>query len=142
LGRAGLVPLAAALVAFAVLAVPAWAGNLHHQSTVDGSASSRAATRWVIDHVPKDAVVVTDDYIWMDLTLHDFRKPVWLWKLDTDPEVMRKLLPDGYLSVDYVVLADQATGTLDSLPTLEDAIAHSEEVTRFGDVVIRRVRNP
>jgi hypothetical protein len=139
ISRAGWVPLAAGGAAFAVLVVPAWFGDLRRHSTVDGSADSRAATQWVVDHVPTDAVVVTDDYIWMDLTLRHFEKPVWLWKLDTDPEVMDRLLPRGYASIDYVVLASQAQSTLDSLPTLKAGVAHSDEVARFGDIAIRRV---
>jgi hypothetical protein len=136
---AGLVPLTAAALAFAILAVPVWARTLYRQSTVDGSAPSRAATAWVFEHVSRQAVVVTDDYIWMDLTLHGYAKPVWLWKLDTDPEVMRTLLPRGYASIDYVVLADQATRTLDTLPSLKKAVARSHVVARFGEVVIRKV---
>jgi hypothetical protein len=138
-GRAGLLPLTAAAVAFAVLAVPQWSRSLYQQSTVDGSANSRAATAWVVGHVPHQAVVVTDDYIWMDLTLRGFTRPVWLWKLDTDPEVMTRYLPQGYASIDYVVLADQATSTLDSLPSLKQAVLRSHVVIRFGEIVIRQV---
>jgi 4-amino-4-deoxy-L-arabinose transferase-like glycosyltransferase len=139
LRHAGLVPLAAAALAFAVLAVPGWARDLYRQSTVDGSAPSRAATAWVEEHVPRQDVVVTDDYIWMDLTLHGFTQPVWLWKLDTDPEVMQTHLPKGYASIDYVVLADQASSTLATLPSLKQALARSHVVARFGEIVIRKV---
>jgi hypothetical protein len=133
------VALVAVLTAFAALALPAWAGDLRHQATVDGSANSRAATKWVTGHVAKDALVVTDDYIWLDLTLQGFRKPVWFWKVDTDPEVMHQLLPAGYLSIDYIVLADPGRTTLASLPTLEQGMGHSEVVATFGEVVVRRV---
>jgi hypothetical protein len=142
LGRAGWVPLAAAVTAFAVLGAPAWVRAIDRQSTVDGSANSRAATQWVISNVDRNAVVVTDDYIWLDLTLAHFANPVWLWKLDTDPQVMAQQLPDGYLSIDYIVMAGQAESTLGSLPTLKTGIAHSELVTRFGEVEIRRVVPP
>ncbi|GGM88536.1 hypothetical protein GCM10007977_108210 [Dactylosporangium sucinum] len=127
-----------ALVA-AVLVVPAWASTMVEQSRVDGSANSRAATRWVVEHVPHDAVVVTDDYIWMDLKLAGFTKPVWLWKLDTDPEVMETMVPAGAASIDYVVMADQAESTLASLPTLRTGVAESTVVARFGEVVVRQV---
>ena len=131
--------LAGAVAVGAVAGVPAWAGDLQAQSTVDGSADSRAATRWILDNLPRDAVVVTDDYIWMDLTLAGFSRPVWLWKVDTDPEVMAEVLPDGVRSIDYIVMADQAVSTLRSLPTLKDAVLRSTEVTRFGEIVVRRV---
>jgi hypothetical protein len=136
---AGAVPLVVAVLAFAALGVPAWIRGLYQQSTVDGSANSRAATAWVLGHVPPHAVVVTDDYIWMDLTLHGFDRPVWLWKLDTDPEVMQTKLPRGYASIDYVVLADQADSTLASLPSLKQALSRSYVVITFGEIVIRKV---
>jgi hypothetical protein len=138
---AAVAPLAAAAVAALVLVVPAWAGTLRDQATVDGSANSRAATRWVIDHVPKDAVVVTDDYIWMDLTLAGFTRPVWMWKVDTDPAVTASVLPHGADSIDYVVTADQPVSTLAALPTLERSVERSDVVTRFGEVIVRRVRH-
>ncbi|MEV6923719.1 hypothetical protein AB0M46_04260 [Dactylosporangium sp. NPDC051485] len=131
-------PLVAAATA-AVLVVPAWATSLYDQSKTGGSANSRAATRWVIDHIPHDAVVVTDGYIWMDLKLAGFTKPVWLWKLDTDPEVMQKYLPAGVASVDYVVMTDQAESTLATLPTLRNGIAGSTVVARFGEILVRKV---
>ncbi|MFB9180577.1 glycosyltransferase family 39 protein [Dactylosporangium sucinum] len=131
-------PLAAAAAA-AVLVVPAWATTLYDQSKTDGSADSRAATRWVVDHIPHDAVVVTDDYIWMDLKLAGFTKPVWLWKLDTDPEVMQMYLPAGAASIDYVVMTDQADSTLAALPTLRDGVADSTVVVRFGAILVRKV---
>jgi 4-amino-4-deoxy-L-arabinose transferase-like glycosyltransferase len=134
-------PTVLAVVAVTLLAfvLPPWVSTMRAQARVDGSANSRAATRWVIEHVPRDAVVVTDDYIWMDLTLAGFSKPVWLWKVDTDPAVMSDLLPAGAASIDYVVMADQADSTLASLPTLKSGIEHSEVVERFGEIVVRRV---
>jgi hypothetical protein len=133
------VPAGAAALLAAVLIVPAWAVTMYDQSRTDGSADSRAATRWVIANVPKDAVVVTDDYIWLDLKLAGFEKPVWLWKVDTDPEVMETVLPAGAASIDYVVLAAQASSTMASLPTLQRGLDESDLVERFGDIEIRRV---
>ncbi|GAA3453143.1 ArnT family glycosyltransferase [Dactylosporangium matsuzakiense] len=129
------VPAALALL----VVVPAWSTTMYAQSKTDGSANSRAATKWVIDHVPKDRVVVTDDYIWLDLKLAGFTKPVWLWKVDTDPEVMEKVLPAGAASIDYVVMAGQADSTLASLPTLRQGLADSRVVERFGEIEIRQV---
>jgi hypothetical protein len=137
--RAGRVPVAAAAAAFALFVAPAWVGTLRDQSTVDGDAGSRAATRWVVEHVPRDAVVVTDDYIWMDLTLAGFHNPVWLWKVDQDPEVMREKLPHGTASIDYIVMAGQADSTLASLPTLKEGVINSEVIARFDEIEVRRV---
>ncbi|MEV4135815.1 glycosyltransferase family 39 protein [Dactylosporangium sp. NPDC049742] len=130
----------AAAVLAALLVLPGWAATLREQASFDGSANSRAATRWVVDHVDRSAVVVTDDYIWMDLKLAGFTKPVWLWKVDTDPEVMAEVLPAGVASIDYIVMADQAASTLAGLPTLRRGMESSTEVARFGDIIVRKVR--
>jgi hypothetical protein len=116
-----------------------WVRWFVHQASVDGSANSRAATSWVLQNVDSDAVVVTDDYIWPDLVRAGYKNTVWLWKVDTDPEVMTETLPDGYASIDYIVLAQQPVSTLNSLPTLKQAIANSVLVAAFGEIEIRHV---
>jgi hypothetical protein len=133
-------PVAAvAGVLAAVLILPGWVTTLRDQAKVDGSADSRAATQWIIDNVARDAVVVTDDYIWMDLKLAGFTKPVWLWKVDTDPAVMADILPAGVASIDYIVIAKLAGTTLDELPTIRQGMTESTEVVRFGEVIVRKV---
>ena len=76
----------------------------------------------------------------MDLKLAGFTKPVWLWKVDTDPAVMADILPAGAASIDYIVMADQAVSTLADLPTLKQGVVSSTEVARFGEVIVRKVR--
>jgi hypothetical protein len=142
LRRARWAPLVAVMVTFGLFGGTAWAGAIIHESNVDGSASSRAATAWVIDNVDRDAVVVTDDYIWLDLTLAHFTKPVWLYKIDGDPQVMKENLPDGYASIDYLVIPTLAPTTLDTLPTIRKALTNSTLVRTFGALEIRRVVGP
>jgi len=139
LRRAGWPPLIAGALACVVLVAPAWIGKLREQATTDGSAASRAATRWVLANVPRTAVVVVDDYVWLDLVRNDFANTVWLFKLDSDPEVMRTILPDGYASIDYIVLPDQPHEILDSRPTLTQALQHSHRVATFDGMNVRRV---
>jgi hypothetical protein len=75
----------------------------------------------------------------MDLTLAGFQNPVWLWKVDQDPEVMREKLPHGAASIDYIVMAAQADSTLASLPTLEEGVINSEVIARFEEIEVRRL---
>jgi len=82
-------------------------------------------------------VVVVDDYMWPDLRLHGMR-PLWLWKVNTDPQVTREVLPHGYKSIDYIVLGPWGQSTLDLLPTLKAARAHSKIVRTFGDGITAR----
>jgi hypothetical protein len=121
----------AATLAWAVFVVPGWWSTLSHQSRVRGDAAELAATAWIEQHVSRHDVVVVDDYMWPDLKM-DGWNPLWLWKTDSDPQVTREVLPHGYRSIQYVVLAPQAQSTLETLPTLRAALGHSELVRSFG----------
>jgi 4-amino-4-deoxy-L-arabinose transferase-like glycosyltransferase len=126
-----------AALAFAVVVAPQWGTALSQQARVRGDASSRAATAWILRNVPQRDVVVVDDYMWPDLRLHGMR-PLWLWKVNTDPQVTREVLPHGYKSIDYIVLGPLGQSTLDLLPTLKAARAHSKIVRTFGDGITAR----
>jgi hypothetical protein len=145
-GYLGQATTVAAALALAVVVVPGWWSTLSHQSTVRGDANELAATAWIEQHVPSPDVVVVDDYMWTDLKTHGWN-PLWLWKTDSDPQVTREMLPRGYRSIRYLVLADQAPSTLASLPTLQAALTHSVVVRTFGDpanygLTVRRVLPP
>jgi hypothetical protein len=129
----------ACAAAFAVLVAPGWARALQRQSTVRGDAGSLAATAWLERNVPGHAVVVVDDYIWPDLKIAGMN-PVWMWKVDGDPQVTRVDLAHGWRSIQYIVMTSQASAMLSQLPTLTQALAHSVVVASFGEgVTVREV---
>jgi len=133
------VPVLAAAAAFAVLVAPGWARALDRQSTVRGDVGSLAATAWVERHVPKSDVVVVDDYIWPDLKIAGLN-PLWMWKVDGDPQVKRLDLPHGWASIKYIVMTSQASVMLNQLPTLMQALAHSVLAASFTQgVTVREV---
>ena len=127
------------VAAFAVMAVPGWWHSLESQAKVKGDADELAATAWIERNIPRGTVVVVDDYMWPDLKIHSRVYPLWLWKTDTDPWVTQHVLPHGYASIGYIVLAPQAASTLASLPTLKAALDHSRIVETFGDGITARV---
>jgi hypothetical protein len=136
----GVLVAAAALIC--VFVIPNWWSTLSSQSTVRGDAAELAATAWVEQHIPKKDVVVTDDYMWPDLKLHGMN-PLWLSKIDTDPQVMADVLPHGYKSIQYIVLYSSAVSsptTLAAMPTMAQALDHSVVVRSFGGgLTVRRV---
>ena len=138
LPRVGCVPAVAAALVFIIMAAPNWWNVLRQQAKIDGDGSSLAATAWILRNVPKRDVVVVDDYMWPDLRLRGMN-PLWLWKVNTDPWVTKHVLPHGYASIDYVVLAPQAPSTLATLPILKAALRHSRIVKTFGDGITARV---
>ena len=107
------------------------------------------AERYVERHVPRDATVLVDSNVWIDLVDDGFppRRVVWFWELNTDPDVERRY-PRGWRQMDYVV----ATNTLRanilahaaSVRPVVAAIAHSTARASFGTgtnlVTVYRVR--
>jgi 4-amino-4-deoxy-L-arabinose transferase-like glycosyltransferase len=127
-------------VAAVLFVVPEWGSALVRQAGENGATGSLEATAWVEAHVPRKDVVVVDDYLWLDLKRAGMN-PLWEQKMASDSESQGEL-PDGWRSVDYVVVTGQIIGTVATLPILQQAIDHSVPVASFGDgIVVRRV-NP
>jgi hypothetical protein len=127
----------AAAVALTAAAGPQWWGELSAQSRIAGDSSSLAATRWVEKNLPRDATVVTDDYIWPDLKTHGMN-PLWEWKVDGDPHVNAVTLPQGWKSVQFVVLTPESAESLTQMPTLARAVSHSIVLKDFGQGITLR----
>jgi hypothetical protein len=132
------------LAAFFIMGAPNWGTTIERSTTENLSGPYMQATAWVVENVDEQAVVIVDDYVWTDLALEGFENQIWLYKADLDPTVQAELLPDGYASVDYVVLGRFATTSVEGLPTVAQAIDHSEVVASFGDgeITVRKVEKP
>jgi hypothetical protein len=133
----------AAAATFATVAIPHWAISLQQQAKTNGFASEDAAVAWIAHHVPTGDTVVCDAYPWLDIKLQSHATPVYLWQIDTDPEVMRDQLPRGYKSIDYMLLEPQSPLTFAALPgrpVLVQALAHATIAKRFGALIVYRVK--
>ncbi len=132
--------VAAAAIAALILVVPQWGSTLVKQASINGNTNSLAATAWVEKHIPKGDVIVVDDYLWLDLKRAGLN-PLWDQKTASDADSQGEL-PAGWHSIDYIVLTNQISGTLGSLPLLAQAVDHSVPIASFGDgIVVRRVVN-
>lgn len=125
---------AAGALALAAAAVPLWWGELYAQAGIQADAPSMAATRYIERNLPRGATVVTDDYIWPDLKTHGLN-PVWEWKVDGDPRVNSVNLPQGWKSIQFVVVTPESVQSLGQMPTLAQAVAHSIVLKDFGEGV-------
>jgi hypothetical protein len=135
-------PVLAVGIVCAVAVLPAWGRALVAQSKASGFAAEDAAVRWITTHVPRGDVVVCDDYLWPDVTMHAKATPVYLWTVNYDPAVMRELLPDGYRDISYLVLDPSSSQTRTALPgrpTLEAALRHSVLIEKFGGIDVYKV---
>ena len=127
----GIVAVVALL--FAAIAVPSWVSQLNTNSTANGDAPYLAAASWAEKNVAKGDTVAVDDYLWVDLKRQGLN-PLWIWKIDP------QTAPDGWKSIDYIILQPQSPGTLAGMPALQGAYAHSVLVKDFGNgLTVRRV---
>lgn len=141
--HAGKASVIAAIVIFVIVIAPQWLNSLQRQAKYDGLATETAAVNWISEHASAGDMVVSDAYPWLDIKLHTRATPVYLWQIDSDPQVMRTQLPNGYKSISYLVLEPASPLTFAALPgrpTLQQAISHSTIVRRFGTIVIYKVR--
>ena len=135
----------AAMVAVALLRVgPAWAADLERELGASSDAPSRSAERWLLAHVDRDATILVDNTMWLDLVRDGFerRNVVWYYKLDLDPGVGDEF-PGGWRDFDYVVSSETVRATDYLVPSVKASLDHSRVVARFGHgttrIEIRRI---
>lgn len=130
--RFGVIVVLAGVVTFGVMAGPGWASKTHEAMTTNPSASSQQATEWAEANLPHDAVIITDDVIWTDLKMAGFKSPIWMYKVDLDPAINKQYLPDGWRSIRYVVSRQLPEHMYAQMPTLVEAMRHSDVIRTFG----------
>jgi len=132
-----------ALTAVAV-AVPAWGGQLRGMTLADLDAPMADAQQWVRGNLDRDARLIVDDAMWVDLVEAGWQRDnvIWYYKTDTDPAV-QALNPNGWRDTDYIVTTDSMRTFVDDFPTVTAAIENSVVVQEFGEgdtlVEVRRV---
>jgi 4-amino-4-deoxy-L-arabinose transferase-like glycosyltransferase len=102
-----------------VLLYPFWMfySNRIEVYTLNQVEGQIAALDWVQNNVPSDAVVVTDNYAFVELR-ETHPNTQHYWRVDTDPQIKFLTLNDDVCSIDYMitspqVLADTETFNLD-----------------------------
>jgi len=125
--------------------VPRWYSHDSDADTQNINAGYQHAVEWIDSHIPHpgNKRIVVDDTIWLDMVKDGFkpgRRDIYFFKLDVDPEVMKKL-PGGYgngwKSIQYVVEtpymwenAPKVPGTPNSTWNL---INHSKVLWKYGN---------
>jgi len=142
------VVLVAALAGLAIAFVaPRWYEGNRRAVVEDANAPYQAAASWLRTNLDREAVVVTDDVLWLDIVVTaglPREQVIWFYKLDLDPEVARRY-PGGWRDVDYVVSSPALREDPDhsTLPNVAQALANSEPVITFGSgdhrIEIRKV---
>ncbi|RMI06657.1 ArnT family glycosyltransferase [Cellulomonas triticagri] len=134
LGRTASAAWVAAVVAALVVATPLWGAQLRGFLRADLDQPMRQAQSWLEDNVGRDATLVVDDAMWVDLVRAGFPREnvLWYYKVDTDPAVAAGL-PDGWRDVDYVVTTDSMRTFPTAFPQVSETIANSVVVASFGE---------
>jgi Dolichyl-phosphate-mannose-protein mannosyltransferase len=146
-GRAGpgQVLVVAGLVMAVALAAPRWWQRDRDLMTANQDRPFRQAEAWIAENVPRDARLLVDDGLWVDLVEHGYRpgQVVWFYKLDTDRDVQGRY-PRGWREFDYLVSTATLRSFPDNLPQAREAQRRSRVVASFGHgsqrVEIRKVQ--
>jgi 4-amino-4-deoxy-L-arabinose transferase-like glycosyltransferase len=74
--------------------------------TVDQVEGQMEAIEWVARNLPEDAVIVTDNYAFVQLR-ETHENTHHYWKVDTDPAVRFNVLNDNVCNIDYIIATPQ-----------------------------------
>lgn len=122
--------------------------------TKDQTSAQLAAVRWIEQNVPSDAILLIDNYAYVDLqrtipaSIYIPRVAHYYWKADRDPEIKIALLKNDWRNIDYLLVTPQMQYDLfhanPSLGLAKTAYENSTVVKRFNgygwDVEIRVVK--
>ena len=103
------------------------------------AVAQRDALTWVREHLPANAAIVIDRYLWTDLQgtstadeptfvlAHDYRK------IDADPYIRRNVFEEDWRNFDYLVFSGQLLHDVqaDDLTFLASILDHSTPVITF-----------
>lgn len=97
---------------------------VYTDNQVDGQIE---AIEWIQDNVGEDAVIVVDNYAFVELR-EDFPETHHYWRVDTDPEIKFNLLDDNHCNIDYIISTNQVTTDVDGfkLELVRRALENSE----------------
>lgn len=109
-----------------------------HIFTLDLTSNQIEAISWVKDNIPKDSILLIDNYAFVDLNpdLSDITKTNvhYYWKVDTDPQIKNNVLGNTWDSIDYVLSTPGMVKSIydDNLGLVREAYEKSHVVRRFS----------
>jgi glycosyltransferase XagB len=119
-----------------------WTGADATAMTSQPDNPTRAAQRWIVDHVGRSQRMIVADEFYVYLIQHGFNHQpvkggffsttiVSYWPLDYDPAVRREF-PQGWRDFTYVVSTEAMRDSTYQTPTATEALSHSSVVVSFG----------
>lgn len=101
----------------------------------DETSNQLAVVSWVKQHVPKDAVIATDNYLYPYLAQEDTYKHVsYFFSTEYDPEI-RKAYDNDWRNIEYLVLTHEVvkqikTGTV---PRMKQVLDHAQLMADYRE---------
>jgi hypothetical protein len=135
------------VIALIMMIAPGWQSKLRSQMQQDDTRSTRQAVEWIDKNVSRDARVIVESNIWIDVVNKGFDSPqaVWTYKTETDPEVVKEI--GGWKGMDYIAVAGPTLEehNRETFPTIFEAKDHAIQVASFGEgeqkVVVLKTNN-
>jgi 4-amino-4-deoxy-L-arabinose transferase-like glycosyltransferase len=115
---------------------------VHTEDQVQGQF---AALDWLREYAPQEAVIVTDNYAFVELR-ETFPNTHHYWRVDTDPAIKYNTLNDDLCNIDFVLTTPQVLADINSyaLDLMRRTIEQSELLMTYNNngwpVEIRQVR--
>jgi 4-amino-4-deoxy-L-arabinose transferase-like glycosyltransferase len=135
------------MLILAVLLYPFWVFysdriELYELNQVDGQI---AALNWINENIPNDAVIVMDNYAFVELrqshpAAHHY------WRVDTDPDIKFNFLDDDQCNIDYMLATPQVINDVEiyGMDLMLRALRNSEVIRTYPNngwpIEIRQVR--
>jgi hypothetical protein len=96
-----------AILAISVAGMFGWT-NIHRLDlyTTDQTSLQFDAVRWLSQHVPRESLVVTDNYALLDLR-RSLPNAHYYWVVDEDPQVRNEIMKDNWCNIDYLLTTPQ-----------------------------------
>jgi hypothetical protein len=121
-----------------------WRPQLTAAMDAQPNLASMYATDYAVQHIGRQAVIVTNDDSFTDLAERGFH-PISEFKPDNDPAVKAQL-PEGWSDINWLLLgSSESVQTLRSLqlPTVALALQHAHKIKTFaGGIVLYKVVKP
>ncbi|MCC7447077.1 MAG: glycosyltransferase family 39 protein [Anaerolineae bacterium] len=130
----------------AILLYPFWVFDSSRAGiyTINQVEGQLEAVNWIKTNVPKDAVVVTDNFAFVDLR-QSFDNAHHYWQVDTDPAIKFNVLDDNLCSIDYMITTPQVSADIGlyKLDLMRRTMESSQVLVRYPNngwpVEIRQV---
>jgi 4-amino-4-deoxy-L-arabinose transferase-like glycosyltransferase len=154
--RVGRTATAAALLLACVLLAARDLGLNQENRTVNAVWPETATIQWIGAHVPRSAVVVANDYAWVDLRAGGgpataggppFAHVEMYWEVATDPAITQGLLHNDWNNIEYVVADSDMLADVSAfhMQIISQALQHAVPVQSFASpqfwVTIYQVRH-